>query len=144
MLTCCKYAQSAGQTASSTREMELSTCAQTIRLSWYPHYNLFEAGVPCQALCTLSVGSFLTQEKQYAEVVTESNCSVAHTTYSWNSWNMECQKQQLKLQSHMEIVYTKAVCRNWSCIGKNEDKAEVFEKLSLSTTLLMHFLVLLK
>lgn len=62
---CCKHVPSAGQTgtASSKREMELSTCVQTIRYSWYPHYNLLEAGVLCQALGIMGVDSFLTQKK---------------------------------------------------------------------------------
>lgn len=44
----------------------------------------------------------------------------------------------------MEIANTEAICTNWDFVDKNEDKVEVFEKLTVSITLPMYFLVLLK
>lgn len=62
--------------------MELYTCAQAIRQDWYPHYNPFGAGGLRKALSISDVDSFLTQEKQYAEVITESYYFVVETINS--------------------------------------------------------------
>lgn len=97
-----------------------------------------EQVVMCKALSLLNVNSFLTEEKQYAEAVTESYCSVVDTICSWyyvrsSIWNWHFTWRLLIQEQYVQIgtLYINI-------------KIKLKSLKNLLLTLLMHFLVLLK